>query len=140
MPFPVQELIVGHQKPVTVRRDGSMQTALDLMTEHDFTQLPVVDDDGKPLGMVTSDSLLRALQTFAVTTSALGIVDATVRVRLFRPDDDLFDLLVLQRGMVCSAVKHLRLVMVPCMLLNHAAIANVKCDMKLLPKSRCNTR
>ena len=93
MPFPVQELIVGHQKPVTVRRDGSMQTALDLMTEHDFTQLPVVDDDGKPLGMVTSDSLLRALQTFAVTTSALGIVDATVRVRLFRPDDDLFDLL-----------------------------------------------
>jgi len=48
--------------------------------------------------------------------------------------------LVLQRGMVCSAVKHLRLVMVPCMLLNHAAIANVKCDMKLLPKSRCNTR
>ena len=48
-------------------------------------------------------------------------------------------LLVLQRGIVCSAVKHLRLVMVPCMLLNHAAIANVKCDMKLLPKSRCNT-
>jgi len=48
--------------------------------------------------------------------------------------------LVLQRGMVCSSVKHLRLVMVPCMLLNHAAIANVKCDMKLLPKSRCNTR
>jgi len=52
----------------------------------------------------------------------------------------LLTALVLQRGMVCSSVKHLRLVMVPCMLLNHAAIANVKCDMKLLPKSRCNTR
>lgn len=93
MPFPVQELIVGHQKAVTVRREESIQTALDRMTEHDFTQLPVVDDDDKPLGMVTSDSLLRALRTFDVTPSALGIVDATVRARLFRPDDDLFDVL-----------------------------------------------
>src|SRR5690349_10497095 len=93
MPFPVQDLIEGRPIPVIVHPDDSVQMALDLMVEHDYSQLPVINIDDKPVGMVTSDSILRALRSFDVTTSALKVSDAIVRARLFHLDDDLFALL-----------------------------------------------
>lgn len=62
MPYSVGKLISGRGVPVTVCPDESVQSAVDKMIEHDYSQLPVIDKDGRPTGMVTSDSILRALE------------------------------------------------------------------------------
>lgn len=51
MPFTVQQLIEGRQEPITVSPQDTVQRALALMTEYDFSQLPVVDEKKKPLGL-----------------------------------------------------------------------------------------
>ncbi len=93
MPFTVQQLIQGHQEPVTVSLQDNAQKALELMTENDFSQLPVVDENDKPLGIVTSDSILRALNNFGISFTELQVSHAIVKVDRYSPDEDLFDLL-----------------------------------------------
>ena len=94
MPYSVQQLIEGHAKPLAVSASDSAQKVLDLMIEHDYSQLPVVDESERPLGMVTSDSILRALSNFGVTIDALNVSNAIdTKLRKFRPEDNLFDLL-----------------------------------------------
>lgn len=60
MPFTVQDLIKDRRKPVVVGLTDTVQRAVDLMMEHDFGQLPVVDHENRSRGLVTSDSILRA--------------------------------------------------------------------------------
>lgn len=93
MPFVVRDLFDEQRKPVIVHPEDSLQVALTRMTEHEYSQLPVVDGDGRNLGMVTSDSILRALKTFDVTPGSLLVRDAKTKASVFREDDDLFDLL-----------------------------------------------
>src|SRR5712692_7851621 len=93
MPFTVQQLIEGRQEPVTVSPQATVQKALAFMLEHDFSQLPVVDDKKKPLGIVTGDSILRALNNFSVSLAELQVSHAIVKVDQYSPDQDLFDLL-----------------------------------------------
>jgi len=93
MPYPVQNLIEGRGEPVCVRSDDAVQEALRLMTEHDFSQLPVVDEDGKPLGLVTHESISRALNYLGVRVEDLRVSNATVKAYQYRLEDDLFDLL-----------------------------------------------
>jgi CBS domain-containing protein len=93
MPFTVQQLIEGHQETVTVPSDEKAQKALELMIENDFSQLPVVDENNKPLGIVTSDSILRALNNFSISLTELHVSHAIVKVDFYNPDEDLFDLL-----------------------------------------------
>ncbi len=63
----VQQLIDSGQKLVTVQREDPTYKALQLMIENDYSQLPVVDHEGKAVEekgkayMITSDSILRAL-------------------------------------------------------------------------------
>jgi len=93
MPYPVQNLIEGRGEPVCVRSEDAVQEALRLMTEHDFSQLPVVDGDGKPLGLVTHESISRALNYLGVRVEDLRVSNATVKAYQYRLEDDLFDLL-----------------------------------------------
>lgn len=93
MPFTAQQLIEGHSEPVTITVNDSAQKALDLMIEHNYSQLPVIDKSDAPVGMVTSDSLISALNNFGVTTSALPVSAAVVKADKILPDEDLFDLL-----------------------------------------------
>ena len=93
MPFTVQQLIEEHQEPIRVSPNATAQQAFELMVEHDFSQLPVIDENNKPLGIVTGDSILRALNNFGVSLTELQVSHAIVKVRQYRPDDDLFDLL-----------------------------------------------
>jgi len=53
------ELMSTH--PATVRPDATVAEAARLMERHQVTCLPVVDDGGKPLGMVDPRDLLRVL-------------------------------------------------------------------------------
>ena len=93
MPYPVQNLIEGRGKPVCARPSDSVQKALEIMIEHDFSQLPVIDDSQIALGMVTYESIVRALNNFGLRVDQLAVKDAIVKVPTYRPDEDLFDLL-----------------------------------------------
>jgi CBS domain-containing protein len=61
MPFTVQQLIEDHQNIITASPEQSAKQAFELMIQHDFSQLPVVDNNNTLLGIVTTDSILRAL-------------------------------------------------------------------------------
>ncbi|MBD2261135.1 DUF4268 domain-containing protein [Pseudanabaena sp. FACHB-2040] len=93
MPVVVQHLIPDNQNLVTVTEDVSAQAALDLMFEHDFSQLPVVDQHNKLQGMVTSDSILRAVSNLNATPDNLTVSHALVKVKPYRSDEDLSELL-----------------------------------------------
>ncbi len=102
MAFTVQQLIDGQPKLVTVSLNDTVQTALELMFEHDYSQLPVVDGKGKVVGdkekkkanMVTSDSILHALSNFRVLPNAdtLLVSDAMVQTSTFGTEEDPFEL------------------------------------------------
>jgi len=93
MPFTVDQLISEHQKLITVSRDASIKAALELMIEHDFNQLPVVAPNQTLLGMVTGDSILRAMKNFGTTVDRLQVAHAMITADKHFLDDDLFELL-----------------------------------------------
>ncbi len=97
----VQQLIEGRPKPVTVQLEDNVQRALELMIEHDYSQLPVVDDKGrvaesreKKANLITSDSILRAIKNFHISlhTENLLVADAMEQTSTFSTEDDPFDL------------------------------------------------
>lgn len=93
MPYPIKNLIEEREFPVCVGPTDPVQKALDLMIEHDFNQLPVIETGNMPVGMVTHESILRALRNFRVKIEHLRVSSAIVKAGRYRLDDDLFDLL-----------------------------------------------
>jgi len=93
MPFIVQDLIAENPTVVVTTPDELVRDALKRMIEHDFSQLPAVDKENRPLGMVTSESILRALTGFGVNLDQLRVEHAIVRTDTYRGDADLFELL-----------------------------------------------
>lgn len=103
MLFTVSHLLEGRQSPITVTRLDSTQKALELMMEYEYSQLPVLGVENKPVGIVSSDSILRAITHLRIKAQDLKIDDALVKVKEYKPDDDLFDLLNNLRGS-CAAL------------------------------------
>ncbi len=93
MPYPVQNLLEGRGAPATVRADQPATAAIAVMIEKEFSQLPVVDGDGRPLGVITFQSIVEATSSFGVAVKDLTVGDAVVRADEFSPDDDLFDVI-----------------------------------------------
>ncbi len=90
----VQDLLEGHGVPVTVTAETPVAEAVQLMFEHDFSQLPVVDAENRPLGLLSMDSLMRASRYFDLPISALRVSHAfDEHASRYRLDDDLSDLL-----------------------------------------------
>jgi predicted transcriptional regulator len=48
-------------EPVTARPDWPVVRAVRVMTDHGVNRLPVVDQSGRPLGILTRDDVLRAV-------------------------------------------------------------------------------
>lgn len=93
MPFTVQDLIVDRPEPVTVSRDESAEAALRRMIEFDYSQLPVVDREGRAEGMITSDSIIRALNHFDLTIKQMRVFHAMTNVITYSPEEELLSLL-----------------------------------------------
>ena len=93
MPFIIQHLIPEKQNLTTVTENDSVQHALSLMTERDFSQLPVVDSDQKLRGMITSGSILRAVGNLKVIPERLKVSHAITKVTPHREEDELSELL-----------------------------------------------
>ena len=77
MPYPVQDVIEGHGEPVTVYPYDSIEKAWSLMTEREFSQLPVIDEAKRPIGLITHASILSAMMNFGVHIEDLKVTDAT---------------------------------------------------------------
>jgi CBS domain-containing protein len=91
--FTVQDLIKDRRKPVSVDIGDSAQNAVSLMMEHDFSQLPVVQQANKACGMVTSESILRAHASLGLGLEKLRVRDAMAKKpREFKLGDDLLEM------------------------------------------------
>lgn len=94
MPTTITDLLRGKPDPVTATPGTNLKDALADMINHNYSQLPVVDDLGRPLGLITSDSIVRALHNFGVKTDDLSVKDAMLKKpATYYPNDDVFDLL-----------------------------------------------
>jgi len=51
---------ISSEKPVKLQPDQEVGDAVALMRAHDVRRLPVVDDDGRPVGIVTLGDLAKA--------------------------------------------------------------------------------
>jgi acetoin utilization protein AcuB len=60
-------------KPVTVGTETSLKEALDLVRSNPFRHLPVLDKDGKLVGIVTEKSLVYASPTPSTTLSVFEV-------------------------------------------------------------------
>lgn len=93
MRFSVQQLLNDRPPPITVSLADTMDTAIDLMREYDYSQLPVVDAQGKPIGLVFSDGIVQTVHHFQVKPQTLRISDVMQKPIITRDDQELFDLL-----------------------------------------------
>ena len=93
MPFTVHDLLQDRPAPTTVRPETPILQTLQCMADHDFSQLPVVDEQGIPMGIVTGESILRASSNFGIPLDQLEVFDAIISANEFRREDALFDLL-----------------------------------------------
>lgn len=92
MPYSVEGLI-ENQSLLTIQENELVAVAIELMLEHDFSQLPVVDGEGKLIGLITYQSIMQAARSFNVKLNELHVRDGWVKVRPFDIDSSLFDLL-----------------------------------------------
>lgn len=104
---------------VTVAAEVSLRDAIDLLDRHAITAMPVVDEAGRPVGVVSEADLLReALGRNAHET--VGEV-MTCRVHTVSADGDLTDAFAVMDG---TAVKSLPVVL-------HGRVVGVlsRCDL-----------
>lgn len=94
MAAPIRLLMQDQPPLVTIQPDETLQEAVVRMMEHDISQLPVVDGEGKPFGnpatFVTSTSIVRAVRVFETTLEHLRVRDALVPARTLAVEEDLF--------------------------------------------------
>lgn len=99
MAYQVQQLIEGRGRPLSVKKDDMVSQALSTMIEHDFSQLPVIqEEDGSsgidmPIGMITYEGILRGIRNFNANIDDLRVRDVMVQAPVFSEEDDLFDIL-----------------------------------------------
>lgn len=93
MTYPVDNLLEGRGIPISVTKHDTVDFALSLMIENDFSQLPVVDENNFPLGMITYESIVRGIINFKANIDKIPVSNVIVNAPIFSIEDDLFDLL-----------------------------------------------
>lgn len=91
MPVPVKSLLLGRKPPVTVTPADPLPNVLSAVTEYDY--VAVVDDEQRPIGVVSSQSILKAMRNFRVAFEKLRVSDAFEKQPPQREDLEIFDLL-----------------------------------------------
>ena len=84
----VQEIMTNDVE--TCRLDDTLNSPAAIMWGHDCGVVPVVDDDGRVVGMITDRDICMAAYTQGVPLSAIRVENACSRtLRACRLDDDL---------------------------------------------------
>jgi len=94
MPYLVENIVSQQSDLTTVKEDDTTTHALNLMIENDYSQLPVVDNDRRLVGMVTYQSIIQAARSFELKIDELYVRDITqTNIKSFDIEDNLFDVL-----------------------------------------------
>ena len=91
MPFTLEELLPNDQQLRTVQMHEPLTHAIDVMHQHGYSQLPVVEADGKTSRgqVVTFEGIVHTLQSFKTQPEMFQVKDVARRVRTYAPDADL---------------------------------------------------
>lgn len=92
MNFMVADLLDGKPQPVTIPLQAEAGDALNLMLEHGFDQLPVLDDQ-RVVGLVSYTSLVQASLHLGCPVGALRVRDALIRVEPISREADRSELI-----------------------------------------------
>ncbi len=66
---------VMHSPVIVVNKNDSIEKVARLMWEHGISQIPVVDDDGKPIGTVFEKDLVNALLMYRERASSMKVYE-----------------------------------------------------------------
>jgi CBS domain-containing protein len=92
----VNSFIENIQEPITVKRSDSFSDALTKMLENDFSQLPVVNEQSRPIGFVTYQSIARTLIYRDTPRDDLLVADVYEEIdkaQILRGDESLSSML-----------------------------------------------
>lgn len=64
MPATIGDILKTKPELITTAAETPLHDVLELMIRYDYSQLPVLDDEGRPIGIITSDGIVRALHHF----------------------------------------------------------------------------
>lgn len=95
MLFPIKRLIDGQGKPLCITKKSLVREALTLMVENDYSQLPVVDENGLLVGLISENSIVKSYYQIG---TAISLLDITIdhcmsEVKELSPDADIFEAL-----------------------------------------------
>jgi CBS domain-containing protein len=101
MPATIGDILKTKPKLITTMPDVMLHDALELMIQYDYSQLPVLDGEGRPIGIITSDGIVRALHHFgvilrepkddAIKARQPRVRDVMLReIEICRPDAEVF--------------------------------------------------
>lgn len=101
----VQEFIKDKPPVEKTTVDDSLIAAVKRMIGDDYSQLPVIDSNNCPIGLITSESVLKALNNFATTLESVRIKHAMLKKpQIFNQNIDLLDLFEEMTGNVALVV------------------------------------
>jgi hypothetical protein len=101
----VQEFIKDKPPVAKVTLDDPVIAAVTRMIGDDYSQLPVVDSDNCPVGIITSESILKSLNNYVTTLEGIRIKHAILKKsQLFNQNIDLLDLFEDMGGNVALVV------------------------------------
>ncbi|MGV3523465.1 MAG: DUF4268 domain-containing protein [Candidatus Sericytochromatia bacterium] len=88
----IEHLLINKSPIISVTPTDTLEYAVSLMIEHDYTQLPVYENGqlAKPAKFVTSHAITRATRIFNSALNQFHVSDALVEARTVQIDDDLF--------------------------------------------------
>ncbi len=100
MLFPIKQLLEGKPELVCAKRNNTVRDAMTWMIENDFSQLPVVDNAGDLVGLITQESVL---ETYYHAEGSVSLLDLTVDhcmidPKTISPEKDVFEALDLLRN------------------------------------------
>ncbi len=75
------------ENPISLRADASVQEAIALMTDRGFAAAPVIDDTGRPIGVVSVTDILVHDREYVRYLKSDATVTADLRNRSSLPED-----------------------------------------------------
>lgn len=75
MPYEIRELLIDLPAPITAHPDDALETALNRMLKHNYSQLPVVQGSGQAAQfyLITANKILETLKMFGLPVDGKGL-------------------------------------------------------------------
>ncbi len=106
MLFPISQLIKGRGDPLSISKSTLLREALTLMVVNDYSQLPVINEQGNLIGIISESSII---STYYHVDTSLSLLDLTVdhcmaTPKTITPERDIFEALGLLENVYAVVV------------------------------------